>query len=391
MKILIGADVSPDPNAGAAGTVVQTNEALAALGHTVEAFWAEDIGRRIRHGNLHYALELPWRYRTLVRHRLASTGYDVVQLSQPHAYLAARDHRRRGWPGVFVNRSHGVETRSDAAMARWATGHGAPMSRLRRSASAVLARALRAHWRAAARWSDGMIVPCELDRQWVLEEYPLEPWRVRTIPHGVPQEFADDDPSPLDRQRLMRLLYVAQYARFKAPETVAAIANAVLPRYPGARLTWVTPATAHPTVHALLVPDAAARVDLVDWRPQSDLRAILDAHGIFLFPSYFEGAGKTCLEALARGLVVVASDNGAMRDYIRDGIDGWVLPPGDPVPFVNVVEQSLAQVDASIHMGLRARDVGRSYTWRRCAIAALSFYRELDERRAARPSAAPNF
>ena len=45
MKILVGADVPPDPNSGAAGTVYQTNAALRELGHDVDEIWANDIGR----------------------------------------------------------------------------------------------------------------------------------------------------------------------------------------------------------------------------------------------------------------------------------------------------------------------------------------------------------
>ncbi len=62
LRILVGADVPPDLNPGASGTVLQTNLALRELGHHVDEIWADDLGRRIRHGNLHYAFELPRAY-----------------------------------------------------------------------------------------------------------------------------------------------------------------------------------------------------------------------------------------------------------------------------------------------------------------------------------------
>jgi len=392
MRILVGADVPPDRNAGAAGTVVQTIAALQALGHCVEAFWAADIGRRIRHGNMHYAFELPWRYRALVRRFVQRESYDVVQLSQPHAYLAARDHRLRGRRGVFINRSHGVELRYNAAMAGENKQH--PVSRPsgpRRLMSRVLGRLLEEHWLWAAKWSDGVIVASELDREFVLGRFPIAPWRIRTIHHGVPDAFADAPAPGLDRDRISRLLYVSQFAACKAPETVAAVANAVLPAHPTASMTWVAPAREHPRIRALITPAAAARVSLLDWRPQEELKALLDEHGIFLFPSRFEGAGKACLEALSRGLLVVASDNGAMREYIRCGISGWAFPPGDPAPYVTAVERALRQPDEAIAIGRRARETARSYTWRRCATEAVAYYEELTQRRDADSTRAPNF
>ena len=84
LRILVGADVPPDPNAGASGTVWQMNQALRRLGHHVDEIWQHDLGRRIRHGNLHYVLELPRTYRREVRKRLQDQEYDVIELSQPH-------------------------------------------------------------------------------------------------------------------------------------------------------------------------------------------------------------------------------------------------------------------------------------------------------------------
>ena len=39
VRILVGADVRPDPNPGAAGTVYATNNALRELGYEIEETW----------------------------------------------------------------------------------------------------------------------------------------------------------------------------------------------------------------------------------------------------------------------------------------------------------------------------------------------------------------
>src|SRR5262249_43903224 len=90
MRILLMADVPRDPNSGAAGTEVQTAEALRALGHEVDEVWAPQLGRRIAHGNLHYLFELPRTYRREMKRALTAKRYDVIHVNQPHGYLAAK-------------------------------------------------------------------------------------------------------------------------------------------------------------------------------------------------------------------------------------------------------------------------------------------------------------
>ena len=392
MRVLVGANVPPDPNSGAAGTVWHTTAGLRELGHEVDDFWSEQIGRRIVHGNLHYAVELPWRYRALVRAHAQRSNYDAIQLSQPHAFFAARDHRISQRPGVFVNRSHGLELRYNRVMAQWARVMGRPSpAGPKKWLSRGLAQLLEAHWRWVCRWTDGVIVCSELDREYLLQQVPIPDWRVRTIHHGVSPAFAEPPAPAINAARLDRMLHVAQFDAVKGPDVTAAIANRLLPRHPHLSLTWVTAARHHAAVHALLSAEVLERVRLLDWREQSELVPLLDDHGIFLFPSYFEGAGKACLEALSRGLCVVASDNGAMRDYIQHGVDGYLAPAGDAAGMAEGVERLRADVGAAAALGQAARRKNRNLSWQRCAQQAVDFYAELAERKRHLGSGRPNF
>src|SRR5260370_12779067 len=110
MRILVASAVARDPTQGASGTLCATVDTLRALGHDVHEIWSPDLEpRRIGHANLYYLAELPRRYRDVIRQRTEQVSFEVVQVSQPHAWLAAKDHRRKGLPGVFINRSHGWE------------------------------------------------------------------------------------------------------------------------------------------------------------------------------------------------------------------------------------------------------------------------------------------
>lgn len=54
-----------------------------------------------------------------------------------------------------------------------------------------------------------------------------------------------------------------------------------------------------------------------------------DKSHVFLMPSYSEAFGITILEAMARGLVILASDIPGMREKIEAERNGYLFPPGD--------------------------------------------------------------
>ena len=95
LRILTVADFPPNPDSGAAGTVFATNVALRGLGHEVDEIWSDQLGpRKIAHGNLHSLVEQPQACRREVIKATANKKYDVIMISQPQGYLAAKAMRK---------------------------------------------------------------------------------------------------------------------------------------------------------------------------------------------------------------------------------------------------------------------------------------------------------
>ncbi|WP_160168360.1 glycosyltransferase family 4 protein [Novipirellula maiorica] len=378
LKILVGANVSPDPNAGASGTVWQMNAALRRRGHQVDEIWAENLGRRIQHGNLHYLLELPRTYVREVRKACQQQTYDVIELNQPHAYLASRDHKNQQRSGVFVNRSHGHETRSEEQLQPWRNKLGVSANRgLRRLLSRAIGRLLDRQWQSIAKSADGIVVSCSDDAEFLNTRYGVPKDRVGCITQGVPQIFLDQPVAAMTSERLHRVIYIGQLAFFKAPQVIAESINLILRRNTNATMTWVCGRPHHQQAMQMLNEDIRNRVSFVDWMDQTQLQQHLDTHGTFLFPSYFEGFGKAPLEAMARGLCVTATDVGGMKDYIKDGVSGRLAPPGRADLIANAALQVMNDERYGIKISKAARATAEEHTWDRCAADVEAFYRHL--------------
>jgi len=371
MKILFMADVEPDPNAGAAGTELRTAEGLRRLGHEVDAIWAPQLGRRIAHGNLHYLLELPRAYRREMLQAFARKRYEVVHVNQPHGYLAAK---AKPADTVFIHRSHGLELRAEEVLEPWRARFEETRPALaRRIASNVMATLLARHTQRIARYADGHIVSCSDDAAFLTQRLGVDPKRVAVIPQAASDAYLDRPLQPMAGERLQRVLYVSQFAFFKAPMIVAAAMRMLAAGDARLHFTWVCGRAHHAEVRALL-GEAAARVELLDWMPQETLLDVYDAHGIFLFGSFFEGFGKVFLEAMSRGLAVAATNVAGAHDVIADGENGLLVPPGDAAAMADAVTSLLADPDHAASIAARAAATARTYTWERVARETAAFY-----------------
>lgn len=368
------ADVPPDANRGAAGTEVRTAAALRALGHDVDNVWLPDLGRRIGHGNLHLLLELPRTYERAAVAALRRKPYDVVHVNQPHGFRAARAVHRLSPKTAFVHRSHGFELNVEETLRPWRAKFGSDeRGVVRRLASAALAPLLARHSRAIARDADGHIVSSTLDAAFLQERLGVPGERVAVVPQAADDNFLTRPVAPFDEARLRRMLYVGQFAFVKAP-MIAAAAMSGLARDPSLQFTWVCERRHHPDVRALLATD---RVELLDWMPREELIDVYDRHGIFLFPSFFEGFGKAFVEAMSRGLCVVATDAGGMHDVIADGRNGLLVRPGDAGALTAAARTLLDDPPSAAAMSGAAVKTASAYTWDRAGRETAAFYERL--------------
>jgi UDP-glucose:(heptosyl)LPS alpha-1,3-glucosyltransferase len=71
--------------------------------------------------------------------------------------------------------------------------------------------------------------------------------------------------------------------------------------------------------------------DRIRWLgPRRDVERLYAAADAVALPARYEPFGNVHLEALAAGLPVLTSRRAGGAEVIRDGENGWVVPPADP-------------------------------------------------------------
>jgi glycosyltransferase involved in cell wall biosynthesis len=94
----------------------------------------------------------------------------------------------------------------------------------------------------------------------------------------------------------------------------------------------------------------------------SDVRAELARLDVLVLPSLFgEGLPMVVLEAMAAGVPVVASRVEGVPEAVRDGVDGLLVPPGDPTALAaRLTSLICGSVDCeSLRRSARQRQVAR--------------------------------
>jgi phosphatidylinositol alpha 1,6-mannosyltransferase len=68
---------------------------------------------------------------------------------------------------------------------------------------------------------------------------------------------------------------------------------------------------------------------------------VMAACDIFCSPSPYETFGRTIVEAMASGLPVISVASGAVAEYIRPGVNGYLVPPDDAPALAHAIRQVL--------------------------------------------------
>ncbi|MDY7009294.1 MAG: glycosyltransferase [Planctomycetota bacterium] len=76
---------------------------------------------------------------------------------------------------------------------------------------------------------------------------------------------------------------------------------------------------------------------------------------VYVFPSWHEGCPTSVLEALASGLFVISTDVGALREIIRDGVNGRIIKAKDASDLAGKMDWAIRNIGRVRKLGDRNR------------------------------------
>jgi starch synthase len=97
--------------------------------------------------------------------------------------------------------------------------------------------------------------------------------------------------------------------------------------------------------------------------PHDELLEEMGRHDVLVLPSLFEGFALVILEAMSRGLTVIATPNTGASDIITDGDNGFIVPIRDPAAIQERIERVLDDRERLESMQQEALSTARRHTW----------------------------
>ncbi len=206
---------------------------------------------------------------------------------------------------------------------------------------------------------------------------------VRYLPNGVElkrQECRFTDVEPLRERPSINILCVS---RIDYQKNQLALVDLLAAR-PACRLTLVGPLTAQwyadkikARVQELGVGD---RFTLIPGLPpgSAELEAAFAAADVFVLPSVHEPFGIVALEAMARGIPLIASNVGGLPDFVKDGKNGMLFDPSASGSLAEAFDRLVALPPERIaHILEDARATVESYAWPNVIARLMDIYDEV--------------
>lgn len=125
------------------------------------------------------------------------------------------------------------------------------------------------------------------------------------------------------------LLFLGRFRRRKGIFDLLRALAVVRTRFPTVRLYCGGDGDAQAVAACARELGVEECVDVLGWTTGAAKERVLSQATLYVLPSYAEGLPMGVLEAMAAGIPVVATPIGGIPDAVEDGVEGFLVPPGD--------------------------------------------------------------
>ena len=190
--------------------------------------------------------------------------------------------------------------------------------------AAALPAPLRALLRASLSSAHTVIVIGPAWQRRLTEEFRIPASRIRVVPNGVPAAPRAQPAWP------PHILFLGRLgARKGVADLIAALASPAM-----ANRSWTATIAGdgdsedfHEQIEAC---GLRVRIRMPGWQNPAQTDALLAGAAILVLPSHHEVMPLAVLEAMARGIAIIATPVGCMPDILQHSVSAILVPPGDP-------------------------------------------------------------
>jgi glycosyltransferase involved in cell wall biosynthesis len=156
--------------------------------------------------------------------------------------------------------------------------------------------------------------------------------------------------------------WIGVLQHYKDPAAFCAAWRIVAARVPEARAIIVGDGPLRPLIDGLCA-EFPEQVRAVRRLSPPEVADVLDESTVLALPSRSEGLGRVVIEAFTRRRPVVGSSVGGIRDIVRDGRNGLLVPPRDPIALADALVRVLSDRALAERLAAAALADGERFQW----------------------------
>ncbi|MDW8051853.1 MAG: glycosyltransferase family 4 protein [Armatimonadota bacterium] len=222
---------------------------------------------------------------------------------------------------------------------------------------AALRWVIRQLYRTALRYAHATVFLNPDDQREFVQGRLVAPEKTYLL-GGIGVDLSEWLPAPPALEPITFTL-AARLLREKGVVEFAQAARTIKQRYPKVRFLLLGGLDTNPGALTEAEVRAWAEEGILEWHGHvPDVRPYLAQTSVYVLPSYYrEGVPRSTQEAMAMARPVITTDAPGCRETVRDGVNGFLVPPRDVEALVQAMERFIQQPELIITMGQASRRI----------------------------------
>jgi len=218
-----------------------------------------------------------------------------------------------------------------------------------------------------------------------LDQYNHFSHPISVIPMGFNNQKIHSAAPKFNKDSKISIIFVGRLIIWKGVDTLIYAINHIKDIYPGIELIIVGDGPERLRLETLVMNLELKKIVRFTGKVSDDtLNKFYDLSQIFVLPSkphegiVMEGLGVVLLEAMASGVPVIGSKTGGIPDIIADGINGLLVPPGDPEALASAIMKILNNHELAEKFAQEGlRTVKERFSWDKISDQFIEIYQEV--------------